>query len=84
MPIDTDVDRLYSLIIKKKKISLRSAAKKLGEKKEVVESWAKILDDAEMIEFDYSLNPIAGAYLKVKKDEKKDDKKKKESSKKKD
>ena len=30
--------------------------------------------DAQLIEFDYSLNPVAGAYLKVKKIEKKDKK----------
>lgn len=71
MPIDTDVDKLYSLVRKKKKISLRAASKKLGEKKKVIESWAKILDGAGLIDFDYSLNPVAGAYLKVKKHVKK-------------
>ncbi len=76
MPIDTDVDRLYSLVKQKKKISLRSASKRLGEKKEIIEKWAKILDEAGLIDFDYSLNPIAGAYLKVKKNEKKKTKKK--------
>ncbi len=80
MPIDTDVDRLFSLVKQKKKISLRAASKKLGEEKKIIESWAKILDEAELIEFDYSLNPIAGAYLKVKKIEKEDNKKTKTQS----
>jgi predicted transcriptional regulator len=77
MPIDTDVDRLFSIIKEKKKISLRSASKKLGEKKETIESWAKTLDEAGLIDFDYSLNPIAGAYMKVKKVERKKEKDKK-------
>ena len=81
MPIDTDVDRLFSLVKQKKKISLRAASKKLREKKKIIESWAKILDEEGLIDFDYSLNPIAGAYLKVKKvDKKEDDKKTQEES----
>ncbi len=71
MGITTRVDELYELVKKKKKISLKGAAKRLRVKPETIEEWAKILEEEGLITFDYSLNPFAGGYLKVKEVEEK-------------
>ena len=65
MVVTTEVDRLYEIIIKQKKISLVKVSKILNEKIKIVEEWAKTLEESKLISVEYSFNPFVRAYLKV-------------------
>lgn len=55
--LSTDIDRLYSYVLERKKIKLSVVAKKFNVKKELVEEWGSILEEHRMIEMHY---PVAG------------------------
>jgi len=69
--VRTDVDRVVDLVgaSPKDKLSLRKIKKRLGLPFEVVEKWAKILDENNVLELVYPKNPFIGAFLRVKKAE---------------
>jgi len=51
--IETGVDKLLSLVKKKKRISFPEAAKSLGVSKEVIEEWADFLEEEGIISIEY-------------------------------
>lgn len=60
LDIFTGVDKLVSLVNKKRRISLNLASKELGVASEVVEEWAHFLEKKELLEIKYFLT---NAYL---------------------
>lgn len=56
------MDQLVGLLEKSGTVKINDAAKELGVEKTRIESWAKMLDKAEVIEIHYSV--IGGAILK--------------------
>lgn len=65
--VETGIDKLYSLVLKKQKISTDEAAKILRLKKETVEEWAQILSNRNLIKLNFS---ILGKTIMEKKEEK--------------
>ena len=55
--LETNVDKLYKMVKKKGKIKISDVVKKMKVSKEVVEEWAKVLEDYGMIKIYY---PIIG------------------------
>ena len=53
--IETGVDKLVELIKHEKKISIKSAALKLGVSASLVEEWANFLEEEELIEINYQI-----------------------------
>ncbi|MBN2566634.1 hypothetical protein JXB02_00940 [Candidatus Woesearchaeota archaeon] len=58
--IETGVDRLVSLVNKRKKISIQDAAKQLGLSVPVIEEWADFLEEEGIISLEYK---FATTYL---------------------
>lgn len=54
--IETGVDKLVSLINRKKKISINAAADELGVGMNVLQEWADFLEDESLITVDYKFN----------------------------
>jgi hypothetical protein len=69
--IRTDVDKVVDLVgaSPKDRLSLRKIKKRLNMPYDVIERWAKILDENKVLELVYPKNPFIGAYLQVKKPE---------------
>ena len=51
--IETDIDRLYSLILDHSPLKLSRAAEMLGKKRDLVEDWARVLDAANLVKLRY-------------------------------
>jgi CBS domain-containing protein len=62
--IETGFDRLLNLVEKESRISTESAARSLKVKREVIEEWASILEDHNLIRIEY---PIVGTIELIKK-----------------
>lgn len=55
--IETDIDKLMTIIEEKKSVSIEDMSKQLNVEVEQVENWAKILEEHGLIEIEY---PIIG------------------------
>jgi hypothetical protein len=55
--IETDIDKMMNILETKKAISIGELSKQLNIKIELIENWAKILEEHDLIEIDY---PIIG------------------------
>ncbi|MBI4019890.1 MAG: hypothetical protein HY367_01045 [Candidatus Aenigmarchaeota archaeon] len=53
--LETEIDKLYQLVKQRGKVSVYTASKELGQKKESIESMAKILEEHGMAELHYPL-----------------------------
>ncbi len=63
--LETNVDKLFQIVIKNKKVRISAAAKFFGVPENVVEDWGKILESHKLIDLHY---PAIGApVLKIKK-----------------
>lgn len=51
--LETNIDKLYSLIKEKKSISIDDAAKKFGLTEHIIEEWCRMLEEHGMIELHY-------------------------------
>lgn len=56
--IETGVDKLVSLVERKKKISLDDAAKELGVGHVVIQEWADFLEEQGVLSVEYSLSKV--------------------------
>ena len=55
--LETDIDRLYKLVKKQKRITFDDAAKQLGKKKGEIVEWGGILEDHKLVNLHY---PVFG------------------------
>jgi Mn-dependent DtxR family transcriptional regulator len=55
--IETDIDKMMNILEANKSISIGELSKQLNVKVELIENWAKILEEHGLIEIDY---PIIG------------------------
>lgn len=62
--IETGIDELVERLKKKGEIGLEKASESLGYPEDVVEEWAKVLEEHEVIEIDYG---ITGTTLRLNK-----------------
>lgn len=53
--IKTDVDKLLSLVNKKKKIKIETVSKELGIPSARIEEWSRLLDEHGLLKLEYSL-----------------------------
>lgn len=67
--IETGVDRLISLIQRKRNIDLDKAANELGISESVIREWAEFLEEEGMISMDYGLSRITLSERKLSKKE---------------
>jgi hypothetical protein len=51
--VETDIDRLYALVLEKAPLKLGAAAVLLGKRRELVEDWARTLEAASLIKIHY-------------------------------
>ncbi len=56
--LETDVDKLIELIEKKKRLSIKEAARALGEDENVIEDWIRILEEHGYLKISY---PVVGS-----------------------
>lgn len=51
--IETDIDRLYQLVLERSPLRLSEAASVLGRGKDLIQDWAKVLENANLIKIHY-------------------------------
>lgn len=61
--IETNIDKLYKMILERGSLGLYSAARDIGVSVELIEEWGKVLEEHKMIEMHYP--PFGKAILRV-------------------
>jgi len=56
--IETDADKLLDLVNQKKRVTVEEAAKILSVEQDVVEKWAKIFEEHNLVSLNYGLGDI--------------------------